>query len=54
MNAEPRLGFALELVQADVMARHWRHRGHEVRFRGASVCPHSPVVLSQVGCLGAG
>src|SRR2546423_11255536 len=32
VNAKPHLGFAMELVQTDVMARHWRHRGHEVRF----------------------
>lgn len=32
VNAKPHLGFAMEMVQTDVMARHWRHRGHEVRF----------------------
>ncbi|WP_007023746.1 methionine--tRNA ligase [Saccharomonospora iraqiensis] len=32
VNSAPHLGFAMELVQTDVMARHWRHRGHEVRF----------------------
>jgi methionyl-tRNA synthetase len=32
VNSKPHLGFALELVQTDVMARHWRHRGDEVRF----------------------
>lgn len=32
VNSKPHLGFAMELVQADVMARHWRHRGQEVRF----------------------
>ncbi|WP_020388016.1 methionine--tRNA ligase [Kribbella catacumbae] len=32
VNARPHLGFALELVQADVLARHRRHRGEEVRF----------------------
>lgn len=32
VNARPHLGFALELVQADVLARHHRHRGHQVRF----------------------
>jgi methionyl-tRNA synthetase len=32
VNSRPHLGFAMELVQTDVMARHWRHRGHEVRF----------------------
>lgn len=32
VNAAPHLGHALELVQADVLARHRRRRGHDVRF----------------------
>ena len=32
VNAEPHVGFALELVQADVLARHRRLRGDAVRF----------------------
>src|SRR5437763_15764223 len=32
VNARPHLGFALEFVQADVLARHRRLRGDEVRF----------------------
>ena len=32
VNARPHLGFALEIVQADVLARHHRRRGTEVRF----------------------
>lgn len=32
VNARPHLGFALELVQADVLARHHRLRGDRVRF----------------------
>ncbi|MFD1147557.1 methionine--tRNA ligase [Saccharothrix hoggarensis] len=32
VNARPHLGFALEAVQADVLARHHRRRGDEVRF----------------------
>ncbi|RLK54854.1 methionine--tRNA ligase [Actinokineospora cianjurensis] len=32
VNSKPHVGFAMELVEADVMARHWRHRGHDVRF----------------------
>jgi methionyl-tRNA synthetase len=32
VNARPHLGFALELVQADVLARHRRRRGDPVRF----------------------
>jgi methionyl-tRNA synthetase len=32
VNSRPHLGFALELVQADVLARHRRQHGDEVRF----------------------
>ena len=32
VNAAPHLGHALELVQADVLARHRRRRGAPVRF----------------------
>ncbi|MDN3029103.1 methionine--tRNA ligase [Streptomyces sp. S.PB5] len=32
VNARPHLGFALELVQADTLARHHRRRGHDVRL----------------------
>jgi methionyl-tRNA synthetase len=32
VNARPHLGFALEIVQADVLARHHRRRGDQVRF----------------------
>jgi methionyl-tRNA synthetase len=31
-NAPPHIGFALELVQADVMARHYRSQGKDVFF----------------------
>jgi methionyl-tRNA synthetase len=33
VNARPHLGHALELVQADVLARHHRGRGGQVRFQ---------------------
>ncbi|HEY1324993.1 MAG TPA: methionine--tRNA ligase, partial [Streptosporangiaceae bacterium] len=33
VNARPHVGHALELVQADVLARHRRRRGGEVRFQ---------------------
>ncbi|MEV6768705.1 methionine--tRNA ligase [Nocardia sp. NPDC051030] len=33
VNARPHLGFALELVQADVLARHLRGRGEPVRLQ---------------------
>lgn len=32
VNADPHVGFALEAVQADTLARHWRLLGHEVFF----------------------
>ncbi|GAB3749528.1 methionine--tRNA ligase [Microlunatus parietis] len=32
VNARPHLGHALEFVQADVLARHHRHRGRSVRL----------------------
>jgi len=32
VNARPHLGFALELVQADTLARHRRQRGVDVRL----------------------
>ncbi|PZS09940.1 MAG: methionine--tRNA ligase [Acidimicrobiales bacterium] len=31
VNGKPHVGHALELVQTDVLARHRRHQGHEVR-----------------------
>src|SRR5580658_6267624 len=36
VNARPHLGYALELVQADVLARTRRLRGEEVRFLGGT------------------
>jgi len=32
VNADPHVGFALELAQADTLARYWRLMGHEVFF----------------------
>lgn len=32
VNADPHIGFGLELVQADTLARYWRLQGHEVFF----------------------
>lgn len=32
VNAEPHIGFALEIVQADALARYWRLLGHDVFF----------------------
>jgi methionyl-tRNA synthetase len=31
VNGKPHVGHALELVETDVLARHLRQRGHEVR-----------------------
>ncbi|HEY1644036.1 MAG TPA: methionine--tRNA ligase [Streptosporangiaceae bacterium] len=36
VNARPHLGHALELVQADVLARHHRRLGHQVRFQSGT------------------
>ena len=32
VNAEPHIGFGLEIVQADTLARYWRLMGHQVFF----------------------
>jgi methionyl-tRNA synthetase len=32
VNADPHIGFALEIVQADALARYWRLMGDEVFF----------------------
>lgn len=32
VNADPHIGFALEIVTADTLARYWRLMGHEVFF----------------------
>ena len=32
VNADPHIGFALEVIQADTLARYWRLMGHEVFF----------------------
>ena len=36
VNARPHLGHALELVQADVLARHYRRLGYQVRFQSGT------------------
>jgi methionyl-tRNA synthetase len=36
VNGRPHVGHALELVQADVLARHRRQRGDEVRFQSGT------------------
>ncbi len=32
VNSDPHIGFALEVIQADTLARYWRLLGHEVFF----------------------
>ncbi|MEK7124187.1 MAG: class I tRNA ligase family protein [Patescibacteria group bacterium] len=32
VNAEPHIGFALEIIQADTIARHYRANGYDVFF----------------------
>lgn len=32
VNSDPHIGFALEIIQADALARYWRLLGHEVFF----------------------
>lgn len=32
VNADPHIGFGLEVIQADTLARYWRLMGHEVFF----------------------
>ncbi len=32
VNADPHIGFALEIIHADALARYWRLMGHEVFF----------------------
>lgn len=36
VNAAPHIGFALELVQADVLARLYRQQGHDVRLQAGT------------------
>lgn len=36
VNADPHIGFALEVLQADTLARYWRLVGHEVFFNTGS------------------
>lgn len=36
VNSDPHVGFALELVQGDALARYWRSRGKHVHFQGGT------------------
>ena len=36
VNAPPHVGFAMELIQADCLARHYRREGYTVRFQSGS------------------
>jgi methionyl-tRNA synthetase len=42
VNARPHLGFALELVQADVLARYHRDRNEQVRCPGRAPSRSGP------------
>jgi len=46
VNARPHIGHALELVQADVLARYRRGRGDAVRFQ-AGTDAHRPSVRAR-------
>jgi len=55
VNAEPHLGFALELVQADALSRHGRLRGKPVRFlTGTDDNALKNVVAARAGRMNAG
>jgi methionyl-tRNA synthetase len=53
VNARPHVGHALELVQADVLARYHRGRGHPVRFQAGTDDNSLKNVLA-AGAAGAG
>ncbi len=36
VNAEPHIGFAMEMIQADVLARYRRRQGYRVRFQSGA------------------
>jgi methionyl-tRNA synthetase len=36
VNAPPHVGFAMEMIQADCLARHYRLEGHTVRFQAGT------------------
>jgi len=36
VNAKPHIGFALEMIQGDVLARHRRSQGYDVRFQAGT------------------
>ena len=37
VNAPPHVGFAMEMIQADCLARHYRLEGHTVRFQAGAI-----------------
>src|SRR3989338_639244 len=44
VNADPHIGFALEIVQADVLARSWRFAGDEVFFSSGTDEPGQKIL----------
>jgi methionyl-tRNA synthetase len=53
VNGDPHLGFALECVQADALARHRRQRDERVRFlSGTDEQAALPVVYGPAGAAG--
>jgi len=54
VNARPHIGFALELVQADVLARYHRLRGHSVRLQTGTDENALKNVLEALGMIGSG
>jgi methionyl-tRNA synthetase len=51
VNADPHVGFALEAVQADTLARNWRLQGDEVFFNTGSD-EHGQKILEAAGKAG--
>ena len=46
VNADPHIGFALEILQADLLARHYRLMGHDVFFN-TGVDEHGQKILQK-------
>jgi methionyl-tRNA synthetase len=53
VNAEPHIGFALEILQADVLARHYRHElGEENVFFNTGTDEHGQKIMEASGKAG--
>lgn len=51
VNADPHAGFALEVVQADALARYWRLLGHDVFFN-TGTDEHGQKIAQQADAVG--